>query len=811
MRFMRSNSTISLLLLVASLLLSSRLSAANPSLEALIPPIGTRGTNFATVARGSSLGNVEEVLFYKTGLRCERIEKINDDEVRLHIAVADDCSLGAHPLRVRSKGGISELRAITVSPYPTIKELNDNGPQCIDPNVTVVGTLGADDVDVYQFAAKAGERISAEAVAVRLGVNLLDTVLTLRDANKKVLMRVDDTPMLNQDPSLSMRAPADGDYFVEITSVGANADADSPYALHIGHFPRPTSVFPLGVRADVESELTFIQNDQPNTDIIRKSVKLPSEPFGLTWLTLIDEGLTCPSPIPIRVTSYANASGDEPFSSQGSSSGAPISLHGRLANEGQFGRHSFKVPQDMEICVEVFASRLGSQLDSIVEVRNQDDELIASGDDMDSHDTRLIFTAKTSDTYVAIVRDKRKQFGNGYTYLLEIVPVNRSITTFLPRRDKLSQSRQTISVPQGNRAMGLLGVRRDRVNGTVQLALENLPSGVRFESPVIADDAYVVPVVFAADASSQTSGSLASVNGSLHNDQSTLLGSFRQVVDLVSGPADAIFQPIVVDRLAVAVTEQVPFTVELTQPATPLSVDGTLAIEVKIHRSVGFDSPVDVVIPLLPEWVDCEAKTRIPSGKDTAHIVLQAMPQANAGKRWPLVVEASVGLGERSTKVNVGAIDVMPTPASTIGMQSISSSLRSLTIDASPAHGSIANISAEVGQTVGFECKLELQDTVPSDMIATVEGLPNRVAVEQVAIQRGAKSIRFRLVLDEDAPTGTYDKLVCRLTGELDGQKVTYCVARNTKLVIAAKGQSQKDELGRPLSPLEALRRRNTK
>ena len=58
MRFMRFIFTSSLLLLVVSVLLGSRLSAANPSVEALIPPIGTRGTNFATVARGSSLGNV---------------------------------------------------------------------------------------------------------------------------------------------------------------------------------------------------------------------------------------------------------------------------------------------------------------------------------------------------------------------------------------------------------------------------------------------------------------------------------------------------------------------------------------------------------------------------------------------------------------------------------------------------------------------------------------------------------------------------------------------------------------------------------
>jgi hypothetical protein len=54
---------------------------------------------------------------------------------------------------------------------------------------------------------------------------------------------------------------------------------------------------------------------------------------------------------------------------------------------------------------------------------------------------------------------------------------------------------------------------------------------------------------------------------------------------------------------------------------------------------------------------------------------------------------------------------------------------------------------------------------------------------------------------------GTFASLVCRLTGAIDGQEVSYCVGRGGVLKIEPAGALVTDETGRPLSPIEVLRR----
>jgi len=801
---------VALAFAIACCMDSRTVHGANPSLESLVPPVVSRVSGGSILARGSSLGTVEEVLFYEPGIQCEKIEKINEDEIQLHLKVDANCLLGPHPIRLRSSGGISELRTITVSPFPLVLESKDSRAQTVDPNVTVSGTLESDDVDSFELVATAGQRISAEVVAVRLGVNMLDTTLTLRDSQGKVLVRIDDTPILSQDPCFSIKAPKADRYSIEITSAGSNADADSPYALHIGHFPRPLGVFPLGAQAEVQTEIAFFQDSPSEKEAIRQSIRFTTENQNWNSVSLVEDGLECPSRIPFQVSEFVNAI-ETKLSQETKVNDAPIVLHGQISVEEQAGRHRFRVPHDGLICLEVVASRLGSPLDSIVDVFDNSNQLVAHGDDLESHDTKLLIDASSREIYTVSIRDKRKKFGETYSYAVNILPVKPSLATFLPRRDKLSQSRQTISVPQGNRSLGLIGVKRDQVEGLVTLAIEELPAGLRFESPVVSESTYAVPVVFYSDASARVSGSLVNTIGILKDQGRELSGAFRQVVDLVGGPADAIFQPVTVDRLAIAITEPVPYTLELIQPSIALPVDGTLTLDLILDRKSGFDSPIDVVIPLLPEWVDCEAKTRIPAGESTGQITLRANPKATPEAVWPIVAEASVGLAEKTGGNAIGAADMLPTKASMIGMHSVASSLRSLKIGSSPIYGVIDTISAEVGETVEVDCKLDIQESLPETMSARIEGLPNRVLVEPVEIGKDARSIRFRMTLADDAPTGTFGGIVCRLSGEMSGHQVSYCIARNTKLVIAGQGQSQKDASGRPLSPLEALRRRNSK
>ena len=62
----------------------------------------------------------------------------------------------------------------------------------------------------------------------------------------------------------------------------------------------------------------------------------------------------------------------------------------------------------------------------------------------------LVFEAKAGETYTASIRDKRKNAGAAYVYLVEIAPLQSSLTAFLPRRSKLSQAGQTIAIPRGS-------------------------------------------------------------------------------------------------------------------------------------------------------------------------------------------------------------------------------------------------------------------------------------------------------------------------------------------------------------------------
>ncbi len=815
--------------LVAACVMCCRAIAGTPSLEAITPQVGTRGSSFTVVAKGASLKDTRSVVFYDSGLRCEKIEAKNDDEIKIEIKAEAYCTLGPHPFRLLTDEGFSELRTLTISPFPTVLENKDADTQSVQPNTTIVGALESDDVDVYQIQAKVGNRISAEAVAVRLGATLLDTVLTLRDPSGRVLVRVDDTPMLNQDPAFSVVAKEAGLYTVEITSAGANADVDSQYALHIGSFPRPFRVFPLGARAGAELDLEITSSISDQADSSRKKISLDSGLIGTREVELMDAGVVCPSPILMRINTYDQAFVDlhgtnksEPEAiadllggGSASASGSmevPVAFHGVIKEAAEVDSFRFSVHQTGMISLEVFASRLGSLLDSVVEVQDQSGQTVCSGDDFESHDSRLVFEAKVGDRYTAFIRDKRKNAGAAYSYCVEIAPLQSSLTAFLPRRSKLSQGGQTISVPRGNRSLGLIGLQRDRIDGEVRLAFQGLPQGASTDCPPVSSSLFVVPAVFNADTAASTVGSLVAVQASLGSGSGGIsTGGFEQVVDLVNGPADAIFQPAKVDRLGVAITNPVPYSIELAKPTVSLAADGTLGITVHVKRDPGFDAPIDITFPLLPEWIDCEAKTRIAGNQDSATILLRSNRLASAGV-FPIVAEGTPGLSD------VGSRDIAdPTMPrirsrrpSVASFVPVASSLHTLNIATSPVRGSIVSVSAERGSQVDLECKLEFDEFAPDSLIASLEGLPNRTQAEPVAVRSSDKRVRFKLVIGEDAPTGTFGQIVCRLSGTSDSQPVSFCVARDSKLIISAPGGSQKDDSGRPLSQLEALRRRRS-
>jgi hypothetical protein len=625
---------------------------------------------------------------------------------------------------------------------------------------------------------------------------------------------VDDSPMLRQDPCFSFKTHAAGVYQVEITTVGASADTDSYYGLHLGHFPRPSGVFPLGGELNTQLAATFshdtVIESIPPLEPFVQDISLVGAKIGTNLFEIVQDGLICPSTVPLRVAGYQNVS-----PSDGSHAAvAPCAFHGCINRQGTDDRFSFRVPEPGIFVAEVFAERLGSLLDSVIEVEDSRGRILTGIDDVDSHDSRVEFAASPEMDYSICIRDKRYQWDQRFTYRIEIAPVSHCDRVFLARREKLSQARQTIEIPSGNRVLGLFGVGHTGKSNRSELRFQDLPPHVRSSVGGQTGSSFIVPVVFDAPLIAKPTATLAGVtliapaaNGRSNANENR----FEQVVDLVNGPADAIFRLASVDRLAVAVTRATPFCVEIEQPSISLPIDGTLGLRVHVERQEGFHAPMDITFPQLPAWLDGPGKLRIESDETDGIYTLRAWPRAEPGQ-WPLVAEGTVGIQEaRSEEENIGASDPLLGKASPLDYPVVCSSLRQLKLEVSPASATIDDVATEQGATIEVLCKFELDASaasVPPVMTATLEGLPNRVSVAPVTMKSSDRSISFRMELADDAPLGSFERVCCRLTGQLDNQAISYCVARDTRLVISPKGGSHRDEFGKPLSPLEALRKR---
>jgi hypothetical protein len=484
---------------------------------------------------------------------------------------------------------------------------------------------------------------------------------------------------------------------------------------------------------------------------------------------------------------------------------------------------------------EAFADRVGSLADTLVTILDQAGNVLVRNDDGYTHDSRLEFRAPQSDVYFLHVTDKLANGDWRFVYRIEATERLPTITGFLPRPIRRSQEGQTIQVPQGNRSLVKFGVQRVFFDGAVQGEWTDLPAGIRTSPIQFESDMYWVPVVVSADDNSELGGKLINASVSTMPESPTKWsGGFSQTVDLVDGPADAIYHQADLNRPAFSVTRRVPFKVDLLPPTTFLPLDGSLDLIVRVTRDPGFTGPVEVSIPVLPPDTYAEAKIEIPADQSEATYTVQSLP-VTPERTWALCCEAQASAKARAegnarsqrgeststttdrdatasgkgSKLEANA-NVMS--GSDLSGVKVCSELASLRIGASPIKGSLTQTAGEQGTTIQVVCQLEWNTDakLPEELTITLEDLPNRVKADTV-VWKGEKELRIPLHLDPTAPLGTFDSVYARMAGTINGQNVSFNVGRGTKLVIAPPGKLMRSETGDALSPLDALRRNKQK
>jgi hypothetical protein len=801
-------------------------SAASPTIESVIPGVGHRGGEFTVLLTGGRLKGTVELLIYEKGLTCKGLEVVSDNEVKATLVAAPDCRIGAHPFRLRTPGGLSEMKVVHVTPFPVFEEVepNDSPMQAtaIKANTTVSGVIDSGDVDSVVVTLRKGQRLTAEVEAIRLGGEMTDVVLIVIGPDGRPIIHVDDTPTTRQDPFASLVAPVDGPYVLQVRDTAFGGGPNSTYALHVGDFPRPKGIFPPGGEAGKDARLTLLG---AVGDSGFQTVSLPGDagPWWDYYPTL--GGSMAPTPTAIRVRPYPGVEEADlgetapPRPDQLKAHDWPIAFHGVLAGPGDVDAFAIKARAGEVIQVETFGERIGSPIDSIVEIYDPENDLIGRNDDDACHDSRIVFKAGSDGTYRVEISDKRREGGAAFLYRVEVEQPRPSLGLFLPGPIRKSQARQVIAVPRGNRVTAYIGVRRDGFDAPVQIEASGLPSGVMLDLKDIPAGIYLVPVVIEAAADAPLGSSLVTVKGMANTPSGTVLGGFQQTVDLIPATGDASYQSITVDQLAVVVTEEAPYRVSLSEPKASLARDGAIEVVATVERGKGFEDSIEVSLPYLPPGVEMEGPIVVQPTESKAVFRLFARPDADPVS-WRLAAEAKPAVPRRDRREMTMALQntIDPTAngggggrrrrAPVEGAPHVASRFVPIGLSPSRISGRFDRSAVEQGQSVVVACALEMAMPLKDSMVATLEGLPPRASAKPVEVKPGVLRVEFPVTVSATTPIGEHDSLLCRLTGEFGGQVVVYQVGRGGILKVVAPGTLAIDAKGKALSPLEALRRK---
>ena len=374
--------------------------AIPPGVGSINPNVGSRGSTVTATIHGNNLDGLLDVISGDPATRVRIIENkalpipeikrskdnlgavIVDErqpyDLKVEIDIGFDARPGIHTFQLRTKAGTSNGVNFYVEDLIEVaeKEPNDeqDNAQPITRSIAVVGTMNTEgDVDVYRFDAQAGQTWAFDIVGKALGSSLSD-VMEIRDAEGNLLATNSDFDR-NGDAFVAIDAPRDGTYFVSITD--SLMRRGMFYRMRVEERTAVTRAFPIGVQKGEKATVEIAGVGLGDL----KSIEVTGHGTP-GW------GHTDALPVPGKnggvVTNYRIAVGDHPviIESEPNDDGtnaqpveAPLGINGRIYTESDAAdvdTFKFVAKKGSPLIIDVTAQRVGSRLDSYIEVLHAD-------------------------------------------------------------------------------------------------------------------------------------------------------------------------------------------------------------------------------------------------------------------------------------------------------------------------------------------------------------------------------------------------------------------------------------------------------
>jgi hypothetical protein len=339
------------------------------------------------------------------------------------------------------------------------------------------------DADRFVFEARKGQDLVIAVSARDVMPYLADAVpgwfqatVALFDAAGREVA-YDDDYRFQPDPVLHYRIPADGEYTVEIKDALYRGREDFVYRLSAGELPFVTSVFPLGGPARAK---TAVQVSGWNLPTGTVTLDASGAGPGTAMLT-VRRGTLVSNRVPFAVDSVRDVLEREPNDSIGSAATLtlPVIVNGRIQAAGDVDVFTVTGRAGEQVVAEITARRLGSPLDSVLELTDATGARLAVSDDVSDKgsgllthqaDSRITLSFPANGTYHLRVGDLQRKGGPEYGYRLR---VSRPQPDF-----ELRVTPSEINAGAGTSAVITAhAIRTDGFAGDIVLSLKGAPPG----------------------------------------------------------------------------------------------------------------------------------------------------------------------------------------------------------------------------------------------------------------------------------------------------------------------------------------------
>ena len=262
-------------------------------------------------------------------------------------------------IRSRRRFFVGRFQAV-----PFVEPVSRGSAQPLNLPVTVTGTLGqAGVVNRHAFSLAPSQQVGVQLVATKAKI---DAVLRLLDRKGKVVAE-------GRDGALGFTAPVslsnqETSYILEVQDREFRGSRDMAYRLHIGDIPVVTSIFPLGLTARHPGRTFDVRGVHlPGSLKSTYTVRVPATPSMDNRVSLSFHGTLEP---PLGTTSVLV--GDYPEVRSGVMRPVDVPVpgvaNGIIDEPGMTRMWRFEARKGQRLILEVNARRLGSPLDSYLEV-----------------------------------------------------------------------------------------------------------------------------------------------------------------------------------------------------------------------------------------------------------------------------------------------------------------------------------------------------------------------------------------------------------------------------------------------------------